>query len=199
MDCFDVEQARLNQFNAQLRIAASIHSDSFRSPSNTTLWLTVAPPINSFAMYPPQGQNPSGNDANGFLSAVYTGTFDVPAAESVSFTLGSDDDSFLYVNGVLVTSAGGVHGDSPAPVVSQVLAPGTYTMNLFYDDRYPTAAALSLAVTTSNIVVNPPSGTPPTVTPEAASMGLFGVGMLAVLALVRVRRSRAESGVEHAG
>ncbi len=156
--------------------------DSHVTSSGTGI---VMLPFSSAAMYPPQGQNPSGNDANGYLAAVYTGALSIPTTESVVFNLGSDDDSFLYLNGSLVTSVGGVHADTPAPVTSQTLAPGVYPLVLFYVDRYPSNAALDFSITTSNVGV--------TGTPEPATFGLFAAGILGLLGVVRARRNRADA------
>ena len=128
---------------------------------------TISLPFASASMYPPNGTG--SNDANGFLAAVFTGSLVVPTTESVTFNLGSDDDSFLYLNGALQTGIGGVHQDSPAPTSTSILGPGTYNLTLFYDDRYPTQAALNFSIETEGVTVNP--------TPEPGSLLLVGTAL----------------------
>jgi fibro-slime domain-containing protein len=161
-------------------------SPSFNSHVTSTGTGTISLPFSNSAMYPPRGQNPSGGDSNGYLAAVFSGSLTIPSTESVTFTLGSDDDSFLYLNNTLVTSSGGVHADSPAPVVSQTLGAGTYSLLLFYDDRYPTQAALDFSVNTSNVLVGPPEG-PSSGIPEPASVLLIAAGLLPVALVSRLR------------
>jgi fibro-slime domain-containing protein len=124
-------------------------------------------------MYPPNG-SPTGNDANGFLSAVFKGQFTLGTASNVQFSLGADDDAFFYVDGKLVNSIGGVHADTPAPVTTSVLSPGVHTITLFYDDRQPSNAALNFDVTSTGIVVTPS-------VPEPATYWLLLAGCSAAI------------------
>lgn len=48
--------------------------------------------------------------ANDFFAVRLTGTFDVAADAVYSFTTGSDDGSYLFINGGLVVDNGGRHG-----------------------------------------------------------------------------------------
>ena len=50
------------------------------------------------------------NDANLFETAVFKGVFDLSSPEAVEFQLGSDDDSFIYVDGVLIGQNPGITG-----------------------------------------------------------------------------------------
>jgi hypothetical protein len=137
--------------------------------SNVTFTGTgsISLPFSSTSMYPPNATG--SNDANGFLAAEFTGILVVPTTESVTFTLGSDDDSFLYLNNVLQTGIGGVHADEPAPTTTSILAPGSYSLTLFYDDRYRTQAALDFSVEGRGVEVNP--------TPEPGSLLLVGTAL----------------------
>jgi hypothetical protein len=50
-------------------------------------------------MYPP---NSTGrNDSTAFETAVFAGSFTLSSTQGVEFQLGSDDDSFIYVDGKL--------------------------------------------------------------------------------------------------
>jgi len=53
-------------------------------------------------MYAPDSTGP--NDATYYETAILQGTFSLSAAQSVTFQVGSDDDSFIYVDGTLIGS-----------------------------------------------------------------------------------------------
>ncbi|MDQ2735302.1 MAG: PEP-CTERM sorting domain-containing protein [Pseudomonadota bacterium] len=97
----------------------------------------------------------------------------------MNFFLGADDDAFFYVDNTLVNSIGGIHGDTPAPLTTTSLAQGTHTIELFYDDRQPSAAALDFNLQSITVV--------PSV-PEPSTFALLGIG-LAGLGFLR-RRAR---------
>lgn len=177
----------LNDINSQDEILWWRTSSTISSSGTGSITL----PFSSAAMYPPQGQNPSGNDANGFLTAEFTGTLTVPTTESVSFNLGSDDDSFLYVNGVLVSGLPGLHGISTAPVSTETLAPGTYTLDLFYADREQVDAELDFSINTAGVSLNPPSG-PSSGTPEPSSLAMLGAGFAAIVTVLRKQRAHSK-------
>ena len=126
------------------------------------------------------------NDSSYFETAVFTGHFDLASPGTVSFTLGSDDDSFIYVDGVLIGSNPGVHSVSTVEFTSGVLPAGLNTIQVFYDDRENVAAYLSLSAD-SNITISP--GVPE---PAAWTMMIFGVA--AVGGALR-RRNRIVSAV----
>ncbi len=105
--------------------------------------------------------------------------FTLATASTVNFFLGADDDAFFYVDNTLVNSIGGIHGDTPAPLTTTSLAQGTHTIELFYDDRQPSAAALDFNLQSITVV--------PSV-PEPSTFALLGIG-LAGLGFLR-RRAR---------
>ena len=148
---------------------------------------SISLPFNDGAMYPPTGQNPGGNDSNGYLAGVFTGAFSLNAPQQVQFGLGADDDAFLYVDGMLVDSLGGVHADTQLPITTpQTLATGNHTITLFYDDRYPTQAALSFSILSQGVTITPPL-TPPCTVPLPPAVWFLGSGLLGLAAVGRRR------------
>jgi hypothetical protein len=114
------------------------------------------------------------DDANFFETAVFKGVFDLSAPEAVEFQLGSDDDSFNYVDGVLIGQNPGIHGVSNVDFTSSVLPAGENSIEVFYDDRERTGAFLSLSLETSGVVITP--GTPEPSTWAMMLIGFAGLG-----------------------
>ena len=142
---------------------------------------TITAPFASSAMFPPTGPNGNGgNNSSGFLTAEFTGSFDLATASNVTFTLGADDDAFFFVDGNLVTGLGGVHADSPAPTDTVTLSAGVHDIELFYADRYQTQAALNFGLDSTGIAP----------VPEASTWAMMGLGFAGLgFAGFRARRS----------
>jgi len=141
---------------------------------------TVSLPFASSSMFVP-GQT---NDLNGFLTAEFTGTFTVDPGQVLTFNLSSDDDSYLYVDGVLVDADGGVHAMPGTPYTATYSVVGTHTLTLFYADRDPTGAELDFSIS-SNI---PDAPVVPNATPEPGTVAMLGLGMAALGVMATLRR-----------
>jgi fibro-slime domain-containing protein/MYXO-CTERM domain-containing protein len=142
---------------------------SFVYPTNPTL------PFDISSNFFPNGPGGSNGDDVGFTSAILSGTFDAPAGGSVTFTLGSDDDAWVFLNGQLVVDNGGVHADTPAPTTISGLMAGTNTVEVFFADRHTVQAALTFD---ADVTLRPSA-------PEASTwtmmlMGFAGLGFAAV-------------------
>jgi len=134
----------------------------------------IVSPFSNSSMFPPTGPNGNvGNDSDGFLTAVFAGSFSLAGKSNVTFTLGADDDAFFYVDGILVTGLGGVHGDSPAPTETVMLSGGSHDILLFYADRNQTQAALSFGLDSSGITPAPEASTW-----AMMAMGFAGLGFV---------------------
>lgn len=134
-------------------------------------------------MYPPNSTG--NNDASFFETAVFKGTFDLAGPGTVSFTLGSDDDSFIYVDGTLIGQNPGVHGVTTVEFTSGMLPAGSNSIEVFYDDRHTTGAYLSLSLD-SDITIAP-------TVPEPATWALMMVGVSGIGAVLRRRRRASPS------
>jgi fibro-slime domain-containing protein len=135
--------------------------------------------------YPPNGSGP--NDGSGFQAAVFSSVLNVPTSEAINFTVGADDDVFVYVNGQIVCDLGGVHGDSPGTCSSGVLNAGSNTLQVFYADEAQTGAALTFGITTSGITGSTPA-------PEPASLAILTTALVGIgAARKRARRNRADA------
>jgi len=117
--------------------------------------------------------NASGFDgSDGYTSARLSGTFDLASPGTITMSLGSDDDAWVFVNGNLVDDNGGVHGFSDVPFdVTTGLNTGTNTVDIFFADRHTTGSELAFDADV-NII---PSAVPE---PSSLPMLLAGLGLI---------------------
>lgn len=134
---------------------------------------SITLPYLNTTLFPPNGTGP--NDTSGFQAAVLSTTLNVPSTESIAFNVGSDDVTFVYLDGRVVCQLGGAHIDAPAICTSSILTAGSHMLELFYADIQPPQAKLTFNVTTSGI-----SGAPLPVTPIPPSILLTMAGLVSI-------------------
>jgi fibro-slime domain-containing protein len=105
-----------------------------------------------FPTFYPDGQQ---GDSPFFRAVHWRGTFTTPADGVLGLTLGSDDDSWVYVDGKLVIDNGGVKTANEAPYQIGGLAAGNHMIAIFYIDRKSPQAALTFASTLALAPVAP--------------------------------------------
>lgn len=124
--------------------------------------------------FPPNGTGT--NDSGGGLTAVYSGTIDVPTTEKISFSIGADDSAFAYLDGQVVCDLGGVHAFANGTCSSPFdITAGTHSLELFYDDMDPSQAGLYFSITTAGVTSSGGGGVP-----EPDTLALLGAGLLAL-------------------
>jgi hypothetical protein len=130
---------------------------------------TVTLPYSSNMFAP----NSTGSDDSSFFeTAIFKGLFNLGSAQTVTFSVGSDDDSFIYVNGTLIGQNPGVHGVTNVSFDAPGNA-GSNSIEVFYADRHQVGAFLSLSLDSSGIVI----------TTDPAPGPIPGAGLLSYLAL----------------
>ena len=128
-------------------------------------------------LFPPNGLG--GDDGSGFQTATFAGTLNAAGTEKVTFNLSADDDAFLAVDGNIVLQDGGVHPLDPTGVsVTQILAGGSHSVEIFYADRHTVAAALDFSESITAV-------------PEPASWAMMLVGFGGLGVAMRSRRKQA--------
>jgi hypothetical protein len=112
------------------------------------------------------------SDQNGLFETAILTTKVVVGAGGATISYGGDDDTFLVVNGVLVSQEGGIHPFTMG--APDVVLPGTYNITLYYADRQITDAQVALNVVGANV-----SGVPEASTWAMMILGFAGIGFMA--------------------
>jgi fibro-slime domain-containing protein len=150
-------------------------------PANVTATSVVSLPIENDNMYLPDATG--GNDSQGFLTAIFTGTLVLPTAETFTFHLGADDDTFVFIDNQVVDQLGGVHGIADAAATTSVLSAGAHSFKMFYADRAQTGAQLHFSIDTQGVTLKPG-------VPEPATWALMLLGFGGAGAALRHRKAR---------
>ena len=123
-------------------------------------------PFNITSDFFPNGPGGSNGGDIGYTSVELKGTFVTPTGGSVTFSLGSDDDAWVFLNGQLVVDNGGVHALATTPNFLTNLVPGTNTVEVFMADRHVVQAGLYFD---ADVTLNP-------AVPEASTWAMMLCG-----------------------
>ena len=120
--------------------------------------------------YPLQNWYPTGQtgDQNYYRTVHFVGTFTMASAGQITLSLQADDDAWGFIDGALATE---FHYGDNAVVTSTDVSAGTHTLDLFYDDRFPTFDQM---VFSSSVALSP--------VPEPGVISLFMAGMVSLIA-----------------
>jgi hypothetical protein len=90
---------------------------------------SVTLPYSDDALFAPNGtgtcDGPSPCD--GYQALTLTGNITAGSTETLSFSISSDDMAFVYIDGNLVCSDGGIHGEGSTPCTTPTISAGTHT------------------------------------------------------------------------
>jgi len=109
------------------------------------------------------------------FAVKWTGKFYVAEDKNYTYSMGSDDDSWLFIDKKLVLDLGGVHGLTYGSYTIALTA-GWHDIDIFFAERN---------VVQSGFQLNFFSDTVPTPTPEPMSMLLLGLGLVGLAGVSR--------------
>jgi hypothetical protein len=151
-------------------------------PGGALQWWTTANPYVSSTgtgtITLPYGSNmfapnsTGSNNSQYFETAMFAGTFSLASPGTVNFTIGSDDDTFVYLNGILIGQNPGIHATTYKTFETTANA-GPNFLQIFYADRQRVDAYLSIdADVALTAAVPEPS------TWAMMILGFFGIGFM---------------------
>lgn len=119
------------------------------------------------------------NESRYYFAVHWTGSFYVAAEQDYTYSMGSDDDSWLFIDDALVLDLGGVHGVTFADYTVH-LTQGWHDIDIFFAERHVVQSGFQLNFF-SDLEPKP-------AIPEPATMVLFGLGLVGGFAARRLRR-----------
>ena len=120
------------------------------------------------------------NDPGDF-AVHWDGTFYVSEDKSYTYSMGSDDDSWLFIDNQLILDLGGVHGVTSDNYTIN-LTTGFHDIDIFFAERHTSGSGFQLNFF-SDLV-------PTTPAPEPTTMLLLGSGLIGLAWFRRRFRKR---------
>lgn len=127
------------------------------------------------------------NDNSLFLTANWKGTFDLSSAQNATFSISSDDDGWVFIDGNLVDDAGGIHSLMSSGDHTVHLAAGTHSIDIFFADRHTHQAGIAFNAS-PNVHFQDPAPTP-----EPSSFLLLGTALGGLALLLWKRQTAGEN------
>jgi hypothetical protein len=152
----------------------SFHEITWWSPSMNSAVIATGTGVTAIPYSSNMYQPNSGgtNDAAAYETAILNGSFTLSSAGTVHFTVGSDDDAFIYLNGILIGQNPGIHGVTDVTFTGNGLA-GSNSLEIFYADREHTGAFLDVS---ADVALT--AGVPEPSTWAMMILGFTGVGFM---------------------
>ncbi len=116
------------------------------------------------------------------FAVKWTGHFYVNETKFYNYSMGSDDDSWLFIDKQLTLDLGGIHALSYTNY-NLFLTKGWHSIDIFFAERHTVQSGFQL-----NFCSDLEPGTAPQI-PEPATLILFGAGVMG-MGIVRRRRSK---------
>lgn len=161
--------ATFNQFdwwNPGYRVMERVDSDTDLKTNFSSAWFPVD----------------TGLTGDPYHFAVHwEGQFYVDEDKSYTYSMGSDDDSWLFIDNQLLLDLGGVHGMSYGNYTVN-LTQGWHDIDIFFAERHTSQSGFQLNFFSD--IEPPPS------IPEPATMLLFATGIAGLAAIGRKKLSR---------
>jgi len=115
-----------------------------------------------------------------YFSVHWQGQFYVDQDKSYTYSMGSDDDSWLFIDNQLILDLGGVHGMTYINYTVS-LTKGFHDIDIFFAERHRVQSGFQLNFF-SDLVPDP--------IPEPTTILLSGLGLLGMGAYIRRRKKK---------
>jgi len=88
--------------------------------------------------------NPAWNNHDFFFAVHSRAKVTAPASTTYAYSLTSDDDSWVYIDGVRFDDKDGIHAPSTSGITQMPLTAGDHIIDVYYAERHPLGATLTV-------------------------------------------------------